>query len=141
MIYVLALALGSVSVIEVPTRQSFVVEMVGEDQLSNAVGLNSTVFTSARVIGPAMAGMLIAGVGIVVFPHQRRVVRRRDPEHAEDGPAELFTDASRSSEPKGQLREGLRYVWRTPDPAIVALDDGHHRHDRVQLPHPASRHG
>ncbi len=114
MIYVLAFALGSVSVIEVPTRQSFVVEMVGEDQLSNAVGLNSTVFTSARVIGPAIAGLLIAGVGIawcflinaVSFAAVIVSITKMDPAELHRGkPAERA---------KGQLREGLRYVWNTP---------------------------
>ena len=114
MIYVLAFALGSVSVIEVPTRQSFVVEMVGEDQLSNAVGLNSTVFTSARVIGPAIAGLLIAGVGIawcflinaVSFAAVIVSITKMDP-------AELHRGAP-IERAKGQLREGLRYVWNTP---------------------------
>jgi MFS family permease len=114
MIYVLAFALGIVSVIEVPTRQSFVVEMVGEDQLSNAVGLNSTVFTSARVIGPAVAGLLIAGVGIawcflinaVSFAAVIVSMTKMDP-------AELHRGAPLERAP-GQLREGLRYVWNTP---------------------------
>ena len=114
MIYVLAFALGCVSVIEVPTRQSFVVEMVGEDQLSNAVGLNSTVFTSARVIGPAIAGLLIAGVGIawcflinaVSFAAVIVSITKMDPAALHRGePVERA---------KGQLREGLRYVWNTP---------------------------
>ena len=114
MIYVLAFALGTVSVIEVPTRQSFVVEMVGEDQLSNAVGLNSTVFTSARVIGPAIAGLLIAGVGIawcflinaVSFAAVIVSITKMDPAALHRGePVERA---------KGQLREGLRYVWNTP---------------------------
>jgi MFS family permease len=114
MIYVLAFALGSVSVIEVPTRQSFVIEMVGEDQLSNAVGLNSTVFTSARVIGPAVAGLLIAGVGIawcflinaVSFAAVIVSITKMNPHELHRGaPVERA---------KGQLREGLRYVWNTP---------------------------
>jgi MFS family permease len=114
MIYVFAFALGSVSVIEVPTRQSFVFEMVGEDQLSNAVGLNSTVFTSARVIGPAVAGLLIAGVGIawcflinaVSFAAVIVSITKMNPDELHRGaPVERA---------KGQLREGLRYVWNTP---------------------------
>ncbi|MPZ92838.1 MAG: MFS transporter [Actinobacteria bacterium] len=114
MIYVLAFALGSVSVIEVPTRQSFVIEMVGEDQLSNAIGLNSTVFTSARVIGPAIAGVLIAGVGLAwcflinAVSFAAVIVSLTKMNAAELHGGE---PVERS---KGQLREGLRYVWNTP---------------------------
>lgn len=114
MIYLLAVGLGCVSVIEVPTRQSFVIEMVGEDQLSNAVGLNSTVFTSARVVGPAIAGVLIAGVGIAwcfflnAISFTAVIVSL-----TKMNPAELHRGAP-VERSKGQLREGLLYVWKTP---------------------------
>jgi len=55
--------LGCVAAFDAPARQSFVSELVGEANLSNAVALNSTSFNAARMIGPAIAGMLIAGVG------------------------------------------------------------------------------
>jgi MFS family permease len=114
MIYVLAFALGTVSVIEVPTRQSFVVEMVGEDQLSNAVGLNSTVFTSARVVGPAVAGLLIAGVGIAwCFLINALSFAAVIVSMTKMDPTELHRGAPAERAP-GQLREGLRYVWNTP---------------------------
>ncbi|CAN5579476.1 MFS transporter [soil metagenome] len=114
MIYVLAFALGIVSVIEVPTRQSFVVEMVGEDQLSNAIGLNSTVFTSARVIGPAIAGVLIAGVGIAwCFLINAVSFAAVIVSLTKMNPVELHRSAP-VERSKGQLREGLRYVWNTP---------------------------
>ena len=114
MIYVLAFALGSVSVIEVPTRQSFVIEMVGEDQLSNAIGLNSTVFTSARVIGPAIAGVLIAGVGIAwCFLINAVSFAAVIVSLTKMNAAELHRGAP-VERSKGQLREGLRYVWNTP---------------------------
>ena len=114
MIYVLAFALGGVSVIEVPTRQSFVIEMVGEDQLSNAVGLNSTVFTSARVIGPAIAGLLIAGVGIAwCFLINAVSFAAVIVSMTKMNPAQLHRGAP-VERAKGQLREGLRYVWNTP---------------------------
>ena len=114
MIYVLAFALGSVSVIEVPTRQSFVIEMVGEDQLSNAIGLNSTVFTSARVIGPAIAGVLIAGVGIAwCFLINALSFAAVIVSLTKMNAAELHRGAP-VERSKGQLREGLRYVWNTP---------------------------
>jgi MFS family permease len=114
MIYVLAFALGCVSVIEVPTRQSFVIEMVGEGQLANAVGLNSTVFTSARVIGPAIAGVLIAGVGIAwCFIINALSFVAVIVSMTKMNPAELHRSAP-VERAKGQLREGLRYVWNTP---------------------------
>src|SRR5215217_6063297 len=64
MVYLVALCLGAVSAIDNPTRQSFVMEMVGKDELVNAVSLNSTEINLARVIGPAIAGILIASVGL-----------------------------------------------------------------------------
>src|SRR5919197_555193 len=62
-VYLLAGLLGVASAIDVPVRQSFVVEMVGRDDLTNAVGLNSATFNSARIIGPAVAGVMINAVG------------------------------------------------------------------------------
>jgi MFS family permease len=59
----LAAALGLVSGIEMPTRQAFVVEMVGREDLMNAIALNSAVFHAARILGPALAGVLIGAVG------------------------------------------------------------------------------
>lgn len=114
MIYALAFAFGCVALVEVPTRQSFVIEMVGSEYLSNAVGLNSTVFTSARVVGPALAGVLIATVGIawcfLINAASYLVVIA--------GLWAMDPDRLHRAEPaergKGQLREGLRYVWSTP---------------------------
>ncbi|WP_347567552.1 MFS transporter [Actinopolyspora sp. BKK1] len=62
-VYALALALGCFSAFDAPVRQSFVVEMVGAAQLSNAVALNSMTFNLARIVGPAVAGGLITAVG------------------------------------------------------------------------------
>ncbi|WP_375486292.1 MFS transporter [uncultured Jatrophihabitans sp.] len=62
-VLVLALALGVVTAIDTPVRQSFVIEMVGRDDLANAVGINSTVFNTGRIVGPAVAGVMIAAVG------------------------------------------------------------------------------
>ncbi|MBV8560291.1 MAG: MFS transporter, partial [Acidimicrobiia bacterium] len=64
MIYVLAFLLGVVTVFDLPARQAFVIEMVGPDDLTNAVGLNSAVFNGARLIGPAIAGITIHALGI-----------------------------------------------------------------------------
>jgi MFS family permease len=62
-VYVLAFVFGIGTAFDAPARQSFVIEMVGKDDLANAVGLNSASFNSARMIGPAVAGVLIAGLG------------------------------------------------------------------------------
>ena len=62
-IFALGLCLGIVNAVDMPTRQSFVVEMVGQEDVANAVGLNSAVFNAARIVGPAVAGILIAVLG------------------------------------------------------------------------------
>ncbi|HEV8303811.1 MAG TPA: MFS transporter [Gemmatimonadales bacterium] len=59
----LAAFLGIVNAFDIPTRQSFIVEMVGKDDLMNAIALNSSVFNATRVFGPAVAGVLIGSVG------------------------------------------------------------------------------
>ncbi|GAB2539922.1 MFS transporter [Nocardia heshunensis] len=114
-VYATAFVLGLVTVVDNPARQTFVSEMVGPDQLSNAVSLNSANFQSARLVGPAVAGVLIGAVGsgyAFVFnglsflaPIAALLLMRT---------AEL-----RAVEPaprgKGQLREGLRYVAGRPE--------------------------
>ncbi len=62
-VLVLATVLGLVSAVDSPVRQSFVVEMVGKDDLANAVGINSTIFNAGRILGPAAAGVMISAVG------------------------------------------------------------------------------
>ncbi|HEY2630537.1 MAG TPA: MFS transporter [Usitatibacter sp.] len=62
-VYVFAFLLGSVTAFDAPARQTFVAELVSESLLSNAVALNSTSFNAARMVGPAIAGLLIAGIG------------------------------------------------------------------------------
>jgi MFS family permease len=114
MIYVLALALGAVTAIDNPARRALVGEMVGTEHLSNAVSLSSAMFTSARIVGPAVAGLVIAGAGVAWcffangISYGAAVVAfllmRRD---------ELFA-AEPVPRRKGQLREGLRYAWSTP---------------------------
>jgi MFS family permease len=110
MIYLLAFALGCVTVVDVPTRQAFVMEMVGPEDLANAVGLNSTVVTCGRIIGPAIAAGLISTVGIAScflingLSYAAVIWSLR---HMDVG-------ALMDLEPvrvKGQVREGLRYVW------------------------------
>lgn len=63
---VLALLLGIINTLDMPTRQSFFVELVGREDLMNAIALNSSIFNLARIIGPAVAGLLIGLVGIAI---------------------------------------------------------------------------
>ena len=62
-VFILATCLGIVNAFDIPARQSFVVEMVGREDLSNAIALNSSMVNGARVVGPAVAGLLVAAVG------------------------------------------------------------------------------
>jgi MFS family permease len=66
MVVVAALATGTINVFDVPTRQSFLIDMVGKQDLMNAIALNSSVFNAAAVIGPSVAGVIIAAVGVPI---------------------------------------------------------------------------
>jgi MFS family permease len=62
-IFVLSALMGIVNAFDMPTRQAFVIELVGKEDLMNAIALNSSMFNGARILGPAVAGLLIAGIG------------------------------------------------------------------------------
>ena len=62
-VFVLAACLGLVNAFDIPARQAFIVDMVGRDDLMNAIALNSSMVNGARVVGPAVAGLLVAAVG------------------------------------------------------------------------------
>src|SRR5713226_1646337 len=66
MVLLAAVAVGSINVFDMPTRQSFVIEMVGREDLMNAIALNSSVFNGASVLGPSVAGVLIGAVGVPI---------------------------------------------------------------------------
>lgn len=114
-VYLIAFLLGMVTVVDNPARQSFVSEMVGPAQLRNAVSLNSANFQSARLIGPAVAGVLITSVGSgwafmfnglsFLAPLVGLLMMRTSELHK----AVVVPRA------KGQLREGLRYVSGRPE--------------------------
>jgi MFS family permease len=107
--------LGITSAIDVPVRQSFVVEMVGTRDLPNAVSLNSVTFNLARIVGPALAGVLIAVVGTGwVFLGNAVFTIAVIVGLASMRAGELFRSAPTGRTP-GQLREGLRYVKSRPD--------------------------
>jgi MFS family permease len=120
-VYVFALLQGCVTAFDSTARQTFVSELVGEADLSNAVALNSTSFNAARMIGPAIAGVLIAGVGTgwVFLVNAASFVAvlcslnlfRVDELHRE----------SRAVRTRGSLGEGFRYVWNRPDLKAILL--------------------
>ena len=120
-VYALAFLLGLASVVDTPVRQSFVVEMVGPDDLPNAVSLNSATFNASRIIGPALAGVAISGIGTgpvflanaasyVAVIAGLLLMRTGD-----------LYDVHRVARAKGQLVEGLRYVRSRPDLMVPIL--------------------
>ena len=114
-VYLFALGLGCAAAFDAPARQTFVAELVAEEHLSNAVALNSTSFNAARMIGPAVAGLMISAIGtgwvflvnalsfvaVLISLSQLRV-------------HELHVKA-RAPRSRGALVEGFRYVWGRPD--------------------------
>ena len=115
MVAAVAFALGMVNVVDVPTRQSFVTEMVGREHLVNAVSLNGVIMNGGRLIGPAAAGLIIATVGIApcFFINSASYLAVIAGLLAIRG-GELFRSAP-VARARGQLVEGFRYVWRTPE--------------------------
>jgi MFS family permease len=120
-VYVFAFLLGCVSAFDAPARQTFVSELVVDADLSNAVGLNSTSFNAARMIGPAIAGVLIAAVGsgwvFLLNAASFAAVLcslsllRVDELHRTD----------RAHRTRGSMAEGFRYVWKRPDLKAMLL--------------------
>ncbi len=109
-VYVFAFLLGMVTAVDNPTRQAFVSELVGSDELPNAVGLNSATFNAARIFGPAVAGLMIEGVGTAwVFLGNAASFVAVIAGLVMMRPAELFP-APRLVRQRGNLREGLSYV-------------------------------
>jgi MFS family permease len=121
MVYLFALGLGVATALDNPARQTFVSEMVPREHLSNAVGLNSATFNAGRLIGPGVAGLLIAWVGtgpvfminaasfgaVMISLWRMRVRELR-----------ITPPAVRA---KGQLRDGFRYVWHRPDIMMILV--------------------
>ena len=114
-VYLLAFGLGLATVVDNPTRQSFAIEMVGRDDLQNAIALNSAVFNLARITGPAIAGLVISLIGIPAAfflnatSYLTVIVSLHLMRESELRPAERVARA------KGQLRAGLAYVRSRPD--------------------------
>ncbi len=114
MIYIFASLLGCLTALDSPARRSFVTELVPEEHAANAVSLNSSAFTAARIVGPAVAGLIIAATGIawcffingvsflaliaaLLLMHLTAIQRSMPVVRA-----------------KGQIREGFAYVWSMP---------------------------
>jgi len=120
-VYLFAFLLGCVSAFDAPARQTFVSDLVAEGELSNAVALNSTSFNAARMIGPAVAGLLIARVGsgwvflinaVSFVAVLGSILALRVGE---------LRPRKRAPRRRGDLAEGFRYVWKRPDLKVVLL--------------------
>ncbi|MDQ1506359.1 MAG: hypothetical protein QOD57_4086 [Actinomycetota bacterium] len=114
-IYALALWSGVATAFDNPARRSFVVEMVPEDRMNNAVSLNSALMTGSRVVGPALAGLLVTTVGFgwcflldaVSYVAVIAALWRMNPAELRQAPV--------TPKGKGQIREGLRYARSVPE--------------------------
>jgi MFS family permease len=124
-VYCLAFVLGLSNAFEQPTRQAFIIEMVGREDLMNAVALNSGMFNAARLVGPALGGLVIAGFGLkwafmlnalsfifiiagLALIDEARLYAAR-------------TDTPARGTPLRELREGLEYVFRTPAALMIVI--------------------
>jgi MFS family permease len=121
LIFVLAAIRGIAEAAELPTRQAFVMELVGPDDVQNAVALNSTLFNTARIVGPAIGGLIISTMGVAAcfwlntvsfVPVLVALALMR--------PREFHPVARPRQGPVfRQLGEGIRYAARTPDVALI----------------------
>lgn len=113
-VFVLSALLGTVNAFDIPARQSFIVEMVGRTDLMNAIALNSSMFNASRIVGPAIAGILVARIGegwcffanavsyiAVIIGLMLMRVARRQPE-------------ARTESPLATIIEGFRFVIQNP---------------------------
>ena len=123
-VYVLALVLGVAAAFDAPARQSFVSEIVDADDLTNAVGLNSASFNAARIVGPALAGLLIAALGGGVVA-TGWVILANGLSYAAPILTLRALDVSRLVSPQlmkrepGQILAGVAYVRGRPDLLLI----------------------
>jgi MFS family permease len=121
MVYLLALMLGLITVVDSPGRQAFVADLVGPDDYVNAQSLNSTAHNAGRLVGPAIAGVVIAtaGVGVAFALNAASFLALLI------GLTRMDVAAMAPREPvpraRGQARAGLRYVWSQPRLRAVML--------------------
>ena len=115
LVYALTLVFGVLTALDQPVRRALVVELVDEAHVPNAVGLNSALMTGSRVLGPAVAGVLIAGAGVgwcfavnaASYGAVLAALARMDPSPGR-------TAVPPAPPERGQVVEGFRYAWRTP---------------------------
>jgi MFS family permease len=120
-VYVFAFLFGSAAAFDAPVRQTFVAQLVGDADLANAISLNSTSFNAARMIGPAVSGIVIAVIGTgwaflingasfiaVLISLSRLRVSELHPH-------------PRAHRTKGSFTEGFRYVWARPDLKAILI--------------------
>lgn len=127
-IYVLALLLGLTNSLYLPASRAFVVEMVGREDLPNAVALNFSFSTLARIVGPGMAGIIIAASGVTTLfllnalsflPAMVSLALIKSHElHAQ---ALQHRSVGERQNTWQSLREGVEYVWKTPAVLLVVL--------------------
>ena len=120
-IYILATILGIINAIDTPTRQAFAVELVDRHHRANAVALNSMQFNAARIVGPALAGVLIASIGIAPALYANALSFIAVIAGLLMMDTNAFFAATKVSEGsvKQRLLEGLAYSWRTPEVLVV----------------------
>lgn len=123
-VYLVAFLFGIGTSFDAPARQSFVVEMVGRDNLSNAVSLNSASFNMGRIIGPGLAGLLIASFGAGVSATGNVILLNALSYLAVIASLLIMRESELSvavpvARAKGALREGLHYVLDSPDLVFV----------------------
>lgn len=113
---VLAALLGTVNAIDMPTRQAFVVDMVGKDDLPNAIALNSSLFNSARMIGPAIAGIMISMFGVqpLFFLNAASFLAVIIALTMMDLPIHRASSSIGRPSAASQIGEGLRFIRATP---------------------------
>jgi len=127
-IYLLAMLLGLTSSLDMPARSAFVVELVGREDLPNAVALNSTLLNLTRIVGPGLGGVLIAAGGVTTLFLLNALsflavivglaLMKHDELHA---PARHHNGAGERQTTWQSLREGMGYVWKTPAVVLVIL--------------------
>lgn len=127
-VYLLALLQGIITAIDNPVRQTFVIELVGRERLVNAVALNSMLFNGSRIVGPALAGIMIAsasnemsGIGMVLLVNTVTFVA------VLFGLLRINRSQLNLSQPApagnmgARLLEGLQYVWKTPSVMLIMI--------------------
>ena len=119
-VFALAFLLGLVNSVDMPARQSFVIEMVGADDIANAVALNSAVFNGARIVGPAIGGVLIGLLGTAFcfffngLSYAAVIVGLLAMRDSDLRPSDRLAMPRSLTAIRENLGEGLQYVWQTP---------------------------